>query len=78
VGPRMSGHGGEEKKSLHCPCLELNPGSPIHSLVTILAELPWRLEVLSYTILFSWLIELRHLTLLPYLKSRVISSIPAN
>jgi hypothetical protein len=30
-----------EKKSLHCPCWESNPGSQAHSLVTILTELSY-------------------------------------
>jgi hypothetical protein len=28
-----------EKKSFHCPCQELNPGHPAHSLVTTLTQL---------------------------------------
>jgi hypothetical protein len=36
----QSGHSGEEKKSLHCPCY-INPSCPAHSIVTILTELLW-------------------------------------
>jgi hypothetical protein len=40
-GPQnWSGGGGEEGKSHHCRCLELNPCRPIRSLVTLLTELP--------------------------------------
>jgi hypothetical protein len=35
----QSGYGGGEKNS--CPCRELNPGCPKHSLVIILTELFW-------------------------------------
>jgi len=35
-----SGHGSKENKSHYCPYLELHPGSPARSLVTILTELP--------------------------------------
>jgi len=38
-GPQsQSGRGGDEKKSHHCHCLELNPRHPVHSLVTILSS----------------------------------------
>jgi len=40
-GPQsLSICGGEEKISHHCPCLELDPGGPARSIVTILTELP--------------------------------------
>jgi hypothetical protein len=30
-----------EKNNHHCPCWELKPGYPAHSLVPTLTELPW-------------------------------------
>jgi hypothetical protein len=36
----QSGRDGEEK-TRHCPCRELNPGRPAHSLVCIMTELSW-------------------------------------
>jgi len=36
---RRSDRGGEEKKSLRCPCRELNPGRPDRRLVTTLTDL---------------------------------------
>jgi len=39
VGPQSrSERGGEEKKSLHCPCRELKTGRPARSLVSVLTE----------------------------------------
>jgi hypothetical protein len=35
-----SGCSGEEKKSHHCPCWELNSGCPAHNLVPTLTVLP--------------------------------------
>jgi hypothetical protein len=32
---------GKRKESHHCPYQELNCGCPLHSLVSILTELPW-------------------------------------
>jgi len=38
-GPQSrSGRAGEEKKSLHCPCRESDPGFPARSLVAIETE----------------------------------------
>jgi len=38
---KRSGRGGEEKKkSHHCFCQELNPGRPVRSVSSILAEPP--------------------------------------
>jgi hypothetical protein len=34
---------GEDKKSHHCPCRELNPGCPARSLVSILTEIDSKL-----------------------------------
>jgi hypothetical protein len=49
----------EEKKSHHCPCWELNPGHPAHSVVSILTELPWFLDREYYSIIsvFSYCIH---------------------
>jgi hypothetical protein len=45
-GPQSRpGRGGEEKKSHHAPCNELNPGRPARSLVTIPTRLPWLLHI---------------------------------
>jgi hypothetical protein len=43
-----SGRGGQEKKSHHCSCRELNPGHPARSTAPILAEL-------SQLLLLYWL-----------------------
>jgi len=39
-----TGHGGEEKESLRCPCWVPNP-RPSHSLVTRLTEIPGSLKI---------------------------------
>jgi len=40
LGPSRSGRGGEDKKK-SLPCLESNLDRPVHSLITILAEVLW-------------------------------------
>jgi hypothetical protein len=51
-GPQSRSERDGKEKMPHCPCWELNPGRPAHSLVTLLTELP-RLLIMKHTILKS-------------------------
>jgi len=69
-----SGCGGEEKKSLHCPCRVSKAGRSALSLVTVLTELP-RLVLIFCFVIYSSYRKMIQIKVLKFNETYILRSV---